>query len=554
MQNTMTAAGIPEESIVFFKAFRTATSTYNIGLRMFTSDDWAWLHEAARVVHLPAFGPLTGNEDPARVADGNTLFVLAAGNMRESFEGDRDLYNINHPTRSHPDPRSDRARKEWYRNLLDVYNTGKSIAATTARVTESGAIEPNEYVVSCGDIKESCFTIIPRHNTSSASARLAAMSWYLFQFWETPEEVLETLSVCAIDIGESGIDREYGKGMVNLLCPRVLKKEVEVVSAHLGGREEKVLISGGGEIGGIWKAESTALQVYLPSALRETLQAEYAGVVNGTVVFDEGRAEANFTAKATVSVTFLLPIEARVEDIVQIEGEYVAEANRLSVQKGGNVLADYIYTATGDSLHLIRSLSLNDALRLIPGVIGDLAKKDTQPILEDDPIQIRMSFAKTAVSGTPENFRETEVTDNAVMLQWDEPENTGSSPVSAYRIIRYTDAACTVVSEVKETSRREMRFTNLAANTEYYFSIEVRNSTGWSEKSVCLKIRTSPIPGDFDGNNAVDITDFLLFVTAFGTSEGDAAFNEQMDLVRDGMINIADFLVFVENFGRTRNS
>ena len=57
--------------------------------------------------------------------------------------------------------------------------------------------------------------------------------------------------------------------------------------------------------------------------------------------------------------------------------------------------------------------------------------------------------------------------------------------------------------------------------------------------------------GDFNGDGAVTIADFLLFVDVFGLTEGDDGFNADMDLNGDGTIGIPDFLIFVEHFSGT---
>ena len=51
------------------------------------------------------------------------------------------------------------------------------------------------------------------------------------------------------------------------------------------------------------------------------------------------------------------------------------------------------------------------------------------------------------------------------------------------------------------------------------------------------------LPGDFDGNGAVDFDDFFMFVDYFGGS--DARF----DLDGNGAIDFDDFFAFVDNFG-----
>lgn len=464
MEGVIARMGIPEGSLVFFErlGFKGGwRRPRNVGLPEFVLQEQ--LHKATRVAHVPKLLPLVSFEDLPMIQELNTLFVLGAANMFSGgeplFNGDRDLYNINHTRWSHEDSYRDQVRKESYRALLEIRATGKVISATSAKVTESGEIEPNERVVRCGDIKTTCFTLVPSQTTSRASARPAAMSFYLAQFWETPEEIVEVLGSCAMDVGEPGVDREYGRGVANLLCPPVLKKEIEVVSAYLGGAEEKVFTSAGGDLKGAWQADNTTLQAHLPAALKETLEAEHVGAVNGTIEFEESKVKGDFTAQAEVSLVFLLAdrIRAKAEDAVQVEGAYIATKDTLRMP--GEALS-YTYTATEDSLHLIKSLTLHEALALLPDPLGSMTDLASPDFFESIPIQIRMSFAK-------------------------------AKPV---------------------------------------------------------------LIGDFDRDGTVGIPDFLIFVNAFGSSQGDAVFDEKLDLVPDGFIGIADFLIFIDQFGKTYDS
>ncbi len=50
---------------------------------------------------------------------------------------------------------------------------------------------------------------------------------------------------------------------------------------------------------------------------------------------------------------------------------------------------------------------------------------------------------------------------------------------------------------------------------------------------------------DFDGNSAIDFTDFLLFVGAFGSTESE------FDIDGSGAVDFTDFLLFVSVFGKT---
>ena len=55
---------------------------------------------------------------------------------------------------------------------------------------------------------------------------------------------------------------------------------------------------------------------------------------------------------------------------------------------------------------------------------------------------------------------------------------------------------------------------------------------------------------DFDGNGTVGISDFLLFVSHFGSAVGQANYDARYDLDGDGQIGIGDFLIFVQDFGQ----
>ncbi|GMV87204.1 MAG: hypothetical protein AMXMBFR81_01350 [Chthonomonas sp.] len=54
------------------------------------------------------------------------------------------------------------------------------------------------------------------------------------------------------------------------------------------------------------------------------------------------------------------------------------------------------------------------------------------------------------------------------------------------------------------------------------------------------------VNGDVNGDNTINISDFLALRQAFGTSAGGPA-----DLNGDGSVNVADFLILRANFGRT---
>lgn len=402
MQGIITGMGVPLEKTVFRGWFGGYTIRKgNDGLQRFTSGNDEELRKKTRVVHVPYFLPFGGPGDLERIQQQDRIvFVTATNNMDRQMQGDRDIYNTNHRGWHLPnDPETERAGRKAYQEALKIHKTDKVIAATSARVTEEGEIEPNINVVTCGDIKETCFTMVPAQYTSTASARLSAIAFYLAQFWETPEEIVEVLRKCAVDIGEPGVDREYGSGMVNLLCPEVLRKEIDVVTAHTGETKKQVFTTEGGEVEGTWKVKNGVLKTKIPTVLEKTLEAVCTGTVNGTIDIKNNEIVTDITVKAEIQVVFLVPktIEIQAEDTIQLKGEYtVDQGNTLSVPSSET---SFTYTATEDSLHIVRNLTLDDLVRQLPGYLGEMAKKETSDIFADEPIQVIMSFAKIKLLG-----------------------------------------------------------------------------------------------------------------------------------------------------------
>ena len=71
--------------------------------------------------------------------------------------------------------------------------------------------------------------------------------------------------------------------------------------------------------------------------------------------------------------------------------------------------------------------------------------------------------------------------------------------------------------------------------------------------SVALQVAVVP-SSDFDGSGVVDFPDFLVFVSAFGSSRSDEKYETKYDLNDDGKIAFDDFLIFVNSFGKAVNS
>ena len=70
--------------------------------------------------------------------------------------------------------------------------------------------------------------------------------------------------------------------------------------------------------------------------------------------------------------------------------------------------------------------------------------------------------------------------------------------------------------------------------------------------NVTLPATMSPVlyAGDLDGNNVIDLSDYLMLVSTFDLTENDPGFDEDVDLDQDGVIGLSDYLVLVSNMDR----
>jgi hypothetical protein len=62
------------------------------------------------------------------------------------------------------------------------------------------------------------------------------------------------------------------------------------------------------------------------------------------------------------------------------------------------------------------------------------------------------------------------------------------------------------------------------------------------------QIKTQNVLGDFNGDGAVNFSDFLIFAVGFGRRLPDVEYNVQLDLNGDGEIGFSDFLIFALAF------
>ncbi len=60
------------------------------------------------------------------------------------------------------------------------------------------------------------------------------------------------------------------------------------------------------------------------------------------------------------------------------------------------------------------------------------------------------------------------------------------------------------------------------------------------------------LTGDFNGDDAVDFADFVLFAGGFGKLRGEAGYDSRLDLDGDGAVGFGDFVRFAKVFGTRR--
>ena len=169
----------------------------------------------------------------ARIKEYDVLHVAAVGNVGNvvPMSGNpigRDLWYPDHPWwQSH----------SWEKSF-EGFATGKLILARFTDEDRHGVFQergPNRSG-RCGLAMEYCYSVWNKSEwagSSSATSALSALTFYLSQLWGTPQEVVGVLNVCAEDAGEPGIDEEYGRGIVSVVCDTVRDREVGMVTQSL---------------------------------------------------------------------------------------------------------------------------------------------------------------------------------------------------------------------------------------------------------------------------------------------------------------------------------
>ena len=177
---------------------------------------------------FPAFQ--TYHRDP--IAEHNIVFVAPTGNVDRYGQNECDPEDMPDRDLWHPDHSFHSCKGNGdsiYRGAMDAITTGKALFATSADLRQDGSVAPHRQVIMCGDTKEYCFAVPQTHGdvTSASTAKLSTAVFHLFQLYEDAEEVVQALKRCARDVGEPGVDREFGNGIVDFRCVETTRPVVD---------------------------------------------------------------------------------------------------------------------------------------------------------------------------------------------------------------------------------------------------------------------------------------------------------------------------------------
>ena len=262
MYQNLMAFNIPPENIVFSSEIsvfqiRSPGDSFNWGIYQFFLGRTGLASDGrpfdppipvspsdVRIIGIPRFLPIQPSSFDGTfslIGESNILFILPVSNVNpDEFDVfGRDLWYSDTPFwDEYPI-----ASFDWFMRLFETGNVILASHVAHEEVDGEIVVKPNPKVVKCGEAKEYCFSLfdglwpLGRYSSDSTS-QLSAITFYLAQMYPTVEEIVSVLRSCAIDVGEPGPDEEYGVGVVNLVCPEVLSKELTVAARSLKVSEE----------------------------------------------------------------------------------------------------------------------------------------------------------------------------------------------------------------------------------------------------------------------------------------------------------------------------
>lgn len=86
----------------------------------------------------------------------------------------------------------------------------------------------------------------------------------------------------------------------------------------------------------------------------------------------------------------------------------------------------------------------------------------------------------------------------------------------------------------------------------YTVTLNITDASGFkSSVTYTVRVQSSTLIGDINGDGVVNILDAILLGNAFGSVPGNTNWNPKADLNGDGVVNILDAIILANNFGAT---
>ena len=216
----------------------------------------------------------------------------------------------------------------------------------------------------------------------------------------------------------------------------------------------------------------------------------------------------------------------------------------LLLNAGGAVQASYenfvVVGPNGTALPVINGLS-SSSVTQVEGKVNELLAQIPPPAPAITVQQTAIDFGAIVAGQTGEQ---------TIAI-----ENTGTAPLEITGIEGEGDVSELMFDPVMFTLSPDSSQTvtiTFPSSVEGEFSGNIIISSNDPESathtlsvSITVRISSANPRADFNGDKEVNITDFLLFVNAFGSSES------KYDIDGDGVVGLPDFLLFVESFGKT---
>ena len=272
------AQSVPKEHILTFEGVEGSVQTMEVKGGVWNPDYYGEEIKKynVRVIHAPTLWHHVSNSSEKErrlqaLKSQDILSVHAAGNLDTI---PLNVYHQESPYWGNPPPWNENARElAEYREVEKFFQGGHAIMANFAiRKPETledftlwalrkrgeedlqemyhaakGEYIRHPFTARFGTLREYGFSVSLKEKsiqwdrdgrwyalgTSDASAHVAVFAFYLYQLWDTTEEVVEVMQQTAIDIGAPGVDEEFGWGLINADHPLIGDRAVQRLEESL---------------------------------------------------------------------------------------------------------------------------------------------------------------------------------------------------------------------------------------------------------------------------------------------------------------------------------